>query len=310
MDSTRQCPPLAPGDSCQVLVIFPGIPSRPPGDYSDTLTLAGDNASVTVQLRGTVPPHTPGDEQYGNPLIGKLCAPAEIVMLPGMVGLVVSNCSDAAITISPLQRSNESSPFLLVHDVLGLITECPFEAGQSITLAPREVCGLSVVLPISTPPDDYSDDWTFPGDKASVTVHLSGTVPIGLTTFFVSAFNSPDLSPACAAGPVDPGIELAPGQEVVVTASGSATWFFPNNGPNGPDGDSSPDAAGAVGQYVPTGAIAALIGRVGPGNWMEIGSGPTTVTGPGELQFAFDDATLLCDNAGGFTVNVHFQAGP
>jgi hypothetical protein len=305
ISTNDQLPPLDPGDFCVLFVIFPGIPSRPPGDYSDTWTFAGDNASVTVQLRGTVPPHTPGDEQYGNPLIGKLCASPTELNIPAPAddeAVRIDNCSDATITLSPLQKSDEGSPFFPLR-LPELSNECPFGTDPARTLAPRERCVLYIGFPASpsTPPGDYSDTWTFPGDKASVTVHLLGTV----RTFVVSAFNAPDLSSPCAAGPVDTGVDLASGQEAVITAYGSATWSQSSMSPNGPDGDPA-----GPGYYVPGGPIAALIGRVGAGNWMEIGSGRTTVVGPGTLQLAFDDAVSLCDNGGGFTVTVLAQQGP
>ena len=323
VDSRPQCPTsagdslptLEPGDFCVLFVIFPGIPSRPPGDYSDTWTFPGDNASVTVQLRGTVPPHTPGDEQYGNPLVGKLCTPTPEVSIDWVDpdsgqrygGVEIDNCSDATLTLSPLQKSDEGSPFFPLR---GGVPECPFGTDPPLTLAPRGYCFLFVGFPGSPapPPGDYSDTWTFPADKASVSVHLTGTVPgESDTTFFVSAFNVPDSMSACATGPVNTGIVLSAGLEAVITASGSATWSL-FGAPNGPDGDPA-----GLGSHVPGGPIAALIGRVhtsSGGTWMAIGSGPTTVTGADELQLAFDDPLQLCDNTGGFTVNVHLQAAP
>ncbi len=95
------------------------------------------------------------------------------------------------------------------------------------------------------------------------------------------------------------GINLSADEQVVLTATGLAAWDE-FGGTNGPDG-----SAAASGHYVINGPIGALIGRIGPGEWMHIGSGPTTVSGPGRLQLAFDDAALLCNNSGGFTVDVH-----
>ena len=43
----------------------------------------------------------------------------------------------------------------------------------------------------------------------------------------------------------------------------------------------------------------ALIARVGTGSWQLVGSGPTLITGTGEIEFAVNDAP-----AGGFTDNV------
>lgn len=119
------------------------------------------------------------------------------------------------------------------------------------------------------------------------------------TSLFVSAFNAPDLSPACAEGPVNTGINLSAGEQVVITATGVAAWDQ-FSGTNGPDGSTA-----GLGHFVTDGPIGALIGRIGPGEWMHIGRGPTTVAGPGRLQLAFDDAILLCNNSGGFTVDVH-----
>ena len=46
-----------------------------------------------------------------------------------------------------------------------------------------------------------------------------------------------------------------------------------------------------------------LVGRVGNGPWIHVGSGPTTLRGIGELLFAAND-DLFPDNTGNFVVNV------
>ncbi|MEI6666710.1 MAG: MBG domain-containing protein [Acidobacteriota bacterium] len=115
--------------------------------------------------------------------------------------------------------------------------------------------------------------------------------------------------PAAAQGtaPVDAGLVMSPGSTVVVTATGSVSWYTTDVvvGPAGLD-------LGGHGDFLmaspPTPAIC-LIARVGNGPWQYVGVGPTTITASttGTLQFAVNDS-YYGDNAGSFVA--HVALGP
>ena len=116
-------------------------------------------------------------------------------------------------------------------------------------------------------------------------------------SFQVPANSGP--SSIAGAVPFLTGIVLN-GQSVVVTCSG--TIDFGGGSPGVCDGVSG--FAGAalilgVGSNSPPYMTVALIARVGTGPWQLVGSGPTLITGTGELELAVNDAP-----AGGFTDNV------
>jgi hypothetical protein len=99
------------------------------------------------------------------------------------------------------------------------------------------------------------------------------------------------------------------GDSVTVTAAGT---FCPGTGSCfGPGGDASVDTThSGYGGFVAPGAPAwGLVARVGAGAWVQVGDGPTTLSGTGELVFAVND-DLFWDNAGSFTVTVVRQCWP
>ena len=99
------------------------------------------------------------------------------------------------------------------------------------------------------------------------------------------------------------------GESVTVTAAGTVC---PGTGSCfGPDGDASVDTTqSGYGGFVTPGAPAwGLVARVGGGAWVQVGSGPTTLSGTGELVFAVND-DLFWDNAGSFAVTVDRQCWP
>ena len=99
------------------------------------------------------------------------------------------------------------------------------------------------------------------------------------------------------------------GESVTVTAAGTVC---PGTGSCfGPDGDASADTTqSGFGGFVAPGAPAwGLVARVGGGAWVQVGSGPTTLSGTGELVFAVND-DLFWDNAGSFAVTVDRQCWP
>lgn len=134
-----------------------------------------------------------------------------------------------------------------------------------------------------------------------------------------SASASTSLSVPATSGPTGPGfggtgftnsgVTLAPDESVVITASGSWTCDAFNGtivpgctgGPGGapiPPGDNSPpflqEQLNAF----------SLIGSLDGGStWQEIGSGPTTVTGPGTLIFGYND-NGWGDNGGSVSVTI------
>jgi hypothetical protein len=104
------------------------------------------------------------------------------------------------------------------------------------------------------------------------------------------------------------GLVLA-GDSVTVSATGTVCPW--TGSCFGPDGDASVDTTqSGYGGFVAPGAPAwGLVARVGGGAWVQVGSGPTTLSGTGELVFAVND-DLFWDNAGSFTVTVDRQCWP
>jgi hypothetical protein len=133
-------------------------------------------------------PRTPADDQYGNPLEGKLCAGESDIQFTLPAGsrpdsqiqnpVSIHNCGDVPVTISPPQKGDPASPFDPALEAFENAPHCPVTSG-TLTLSPGQFCVIFVVFPSLPwpPPGDYSDTLTFPGDVASVTVNLSGTVP-------------------------------------------------------------------------------------------------------------------------------------
>jgi len=106
------------------------------------------------------------------------------------------------------------------------------------------------------------------------------------------------------------GLVLRQGQTVTVTATGAVCPFGDSYCP-GPGGNAAiATSASSFGGYPLPGAPAwGLVGRVGSGPWVQVGQGPTSLSGPGVLAFAVND-DLLSDNAGSFTVTVSYACWP
>jgi hypothetical protein len=105
---------------------------------------------------------------------------------------------------------------------------------------------------------------------------------------------------ALTAGWTDTGVLVPSGATVTLTATGTANCDYPDCGDidaNGPGGtaDSSFTAPGLP--------VLSLVGMIGTGSAFFVGTGPTTVTGSGELYLAYND-NIYWDNAGGFTVTI------
>jgi hypothetical protein len=115
-------------------------------------------------------------------------------------------------------------------------------------------------------------------------------------SFQVPANSGP--STVTSAVPFLTGIVLN-GQSVVVTCSG--TIDFGGGSPGVCDGVSGYPGANLIlgsGSNSPPYMTVALIARVGTGPWQLVGSGPTLITGTGEIELAVNDAP-----AGGFSDN-------
>jgi hypothetical protein len=100
------------------------------------------------------------------------------------------------------------------------------------------------------------------------------------------------------------GLVLTGATPVTVTATGAVCPYGDSFCP-GPDGYLGVDTTWSPysGFPLPGGPAWGLIARVGAGAWVQVGSGPTTISGDGALEFAVND-DLLSDNAGSFTVTV------
>jgi hypothetical protein len=99
------------------------------------------------------------------------------------------------------------------------------------------------------------------------------------------------------------------GDTVTLTATGAVCPYSGAVCP-GPNGNSGYDTnSSAYGGFPAPGAPAwGLVARVGSGAWTHVGSGPTPVSGTGQLQFAVND-DFLGDNSGSFTVTVNANSG-
>ena len=97
------------------------------------------------------------------------------------------------------------------------------------------------------------------------------------------------------------GLILKKGRSVTVTAIGTVCYL--GSSCVGPDGD--PAFITTNPGFVLPGSTVALVGRVGSGPWVEVGSGPTKLSGKGELVFAVNDI-FFPDNTGSFQVTVSY----
>lgn len=109
--------------------------------------------------------------------------------------------------------------------------------------------------------------------------------------------------------PVSTGIVLGAGKSVVVMAEGTVTLCPPvgtgcANSPDGGNPGNSPSDS-----LVPNSPFGCLAARVGSGAWACIGSGPTLLSGTGEVQFGVNDSFVSPgvgyeDNGGQFAVSI------
>lgn len=109
---------------------------------------------------------------------------------------------------------------------------------------------------------------------------------------------------------VNTGLVVEAGRPVTVTATGTVCFSF-SSLCYGPNGNPAQDTTvSGYGGFVSPGAPAwGLVGRVGAGPWVHVGSGPTTLAGTGVLVFAVND-DLFPDNRGTFSVSVSRSCWP
>jgi len=102
-------------------------------------------------------------------------------------------------------------------------------------------------------------------------------------------------------GFIDTGIILEPGQTATITATGVVDACG-GACPAGPDGAAPPFFG--VGPVIPIAPAGALVGEVGTAPWQVLGSGPTVVSGSGDLLLGTQDGYDWSDNSGSFTVTI------
>jgi hypothetical protein len=133
---------------------------------------------------------------------------------------------------------------------------------------------------------------------ASATAAGPATVTTTTVTYTVGGSAVPGAST---------GVVLDASTTATVTATG-AVCPYGNSFCPGPNGDTSWNTtSSSYGSFpLPGGPAWGLVGRVGGGAWVQVGTGPTTLTGTGVLEFAVND-DLLSDNTGSFTVTVTYS---
>ena len=143
---------------------------------------------------------------------------------------------------------------------------------------------------------------------------IHGLTLVGLAAILISATMAVAAGSATATyeyvvpGSTVPGLStglvIDSASTVTITATGAICPYGGSFCP-GPDGDTGWNTTGALyGGFPLPGAPAwGLLARIGGGSWIDVGSGPTPITGTGVLEFAVND-DFLSDNAGTFTVTV------
>jgi hypothetical protein len=125
------------------------------------------------------------------------------------------------------------------------------------------------------------------------------------TTVYVPATTGPISSGAPG---VDTGLDLAAGEGAMITATGTATCQVspPDPACDNLTANGSGSAVSNPGSFMdPSAPAFSLDGEVGSGALTFIGTGPTTVQGPGELRLGYNDVIgEYYNNGGGFTVTI------
>lgn len=138
-------------------------------------------------------------------------------------------------------------------------------------------------------------------------IMIALTIVVGSLLVASSAWASTQVTVPATAGPVgmsgttgfvDTGVSI----EASASISATGTLDIGYGPEDTPDGD---PGAGACSTLCPAPTLTywSLIARIGDGPWEEVGSGPTTVVGTGELYLGVDDDGYD-DNSGDWTATV------
>jgi hypothetical protein len=107
---------------------------------------------------------------------------------------------------------------------------------------------------------------------------------------------------------VTTGFVLRPGETVTVTATGTVCAGLACVGPDG-NRMWNTTTSGLLGFVAPGKPAWGLVGRVGSGPWVQIGSGPTPLNGTGVVEFAVNDDWFV-DNDGTFEATIWYTCWP
>jgi hypothetical protein len=140
-----------------------------------------------------------------------------------------------------------------------------------------------------------------------VVLAVAGAAAVGVIAVIptLSAGAATSVSVSGTAGPASLGgsgivnTGMSTTSSVTLTATGTVFGNAAKTQSAGPGGNGSCTSA----CFKPTLPRLALIGRVGANPWKTVGSGPTTLSGSGQLQLAVNDAAYG-DNSGTFTASV------
>lgn len=134
-------------------------------------------------------------------------------------------------------------------------------------------------------------------------------VALLLTLLPAGTAQAATLSMPVNVNPVHTGFFLGPGQSVVITASGEAGYWQPVELGDTITPDGHPTIKELGSAVAPELPALSLVGRVGDGPYQFIGSGPTRLSGTGELLLvANDQVTAFSDNSGSWQVEYNLDS--
>ena len=241
--------------------------------------VCGDGYASLVPTGTATPGQGLGVVAYGVDTTG-----ATVVFTQGAsVFAVAADCAMSGIP--PGLGVTVTVPLGLVAGPVSVtVKQAVFGSGTSPLSAP-------VILTVPAPPLPPMASYFVPGTAG-------GTA----NTNYVPVIDYPS---AGGGAPISGGF-VADGQMVQIAATGTVSWFGAGAAePNGALGPQSDFLAYRPDDIIGIPGIS-LVARIGGGPWQFIGSGPTTVGGPGvsgELQLAVNDS-YYGDNGDGFTATV------
>ena len=194
----------------------------------------------------------------------------------------------------------------------GTVTSSPSGIDCGTTCSAQFAGGTQVILTAAAASGSGFTGWSgggCSGPSTTCTVTMTGDQQI--TATFATAHGG--ITVPGTAGPednagtgiVDAGLS-SPGQ-VTISATGSVNIADnPNFGQNvGPNGDPN----GQCDCFQPSLPAYSLIAQIGNGAWQEVGAGPTTLSGTGEIFLAVNDSDYS-DNSGRWTASVAGATAP